>query len=131
MDQLNSLTFQISALTRMVASVPRWLLVDIYIDIASSKTGSSTMSGVIMGNNLQILSSAGGNTLIIPWNGANNSVLNDSTHFTGLPARATYTIRWNGTVISGTPGNIFNPNPTDAIRGYSNVKLTINYIVMP
>ena len=41
MDQLNSLTSQISALTRMVASVPRWLLVDIYIDIASSKTGSS------------------------------------------------------------------------------------------
>lgn len=97
----------------------------------SVNTGSSTMSGVIMGNNLQILSSAGGNTLVIPWNGANNSVLNDSTHFTGLPARATYTIRWNGTVISGTPGNIFNPNPTDAIRGYSNVKLTINYIVMP
>lgn len=41
MDQLNSLTSQISALTRMVASVPRWLLVDVYIDIASSKTGSS------------------------------------------------------------------------------------------
>lgn len=40
-DQLNSLTSQISALTRMVASVPKWLLVDIYIDIASSKTGSS------------------------------------------------------------------------------------------
>ena len=41
MDQLNSLTSQVSALTRMVASVPRWLLVDAYIDIASSKTGSS------------------------------------------------------------------------------------------
>lgn len=41
MDQLNSLTSQISALTRTVASVPKWLLVDIYIDIASSKTGSS------------------------------------------------------------------------------------------
>lgn len=41
MDQLNSLTAQISALTRIVASVPKWLLVDIYIDIASSKTGSS------------------------------------------------------------------------------------------
>ncbi len=41
MDQLNSLTAQISALTRMVASVPEWLLVDTYIDIASSKTGSS------------------------------------------------------------------------------------------
>ncbi len=41
MDQLNSLTSQISDLTRMVATVPRWLLVDIYIDIASSKTGSS------------------------------------------------------------------------------------------
>ena len=41
MDQLNSLTAQISALTRMVASVPEWLLVDTYIDIASSKAGSS------------------------------------------------------------------------------------------
>lgn len=41
MDQLNSLTSQISALTRMVASVPGWLLVDVYIDIASSKTGLS------------------------------------------------------------------------------------------
>ena len=40
MDQLNNLTSQISDLTRMVATVPRWLLVDIYIDIASSKTGS-------------------------------------------------------------------------------------------
>ncbi|NMB32622.1 MAG: recombinase family protein [Clostridium sp.] len=41
MDQLNGLTAQISALTRMVASVPEWLLVDTFIDIASSKTGSS------------------------------------------------------------------------------------------
>ncbi len=40
-EQLNSLTAQVSALTRMVATVPKWLLVDIYIDIASSKTGSS------------------------------------------------------------------------------------------
>lgn len=40
-DQLNCLTSQISALKRMVASVPKWLLVDIYIDIASSKTDSS------------------------------------------------------------------------------------------
>ena len=41
MDQLNDLTSEISSLTRMVASVSRWLLVDVYIDIASSKTGSS------------------------------------------------------------------------------------------
>lgn len=40
-EQLNSLTAQVSALTKMVAAVPQWLLVDIYIDIASSKTGSS------------------------------------------------------------------------------------------
>ena len=37
MDQLNSLTSQISALTRMVASVPRWLLVDVYIEILIAK----------------------------------------------------------------------------------------------
>jgi len=40
-DQLKSLTAQVSALTRMTAVNPKWLLVDVYIDIASSKTGSS------------------------------------------------------------------------------------------
>lgn len=41
MEQLQSLTAQISYLTRIVSTVPQWLLVDAYIDIASSKTGSS------------------------------------------------------------------------------------------
>lgn len=41
MDQLKSLTTQVSALTRLTAANPKWLLVDVYIDIASSKTGSS------------------------------------------------------------------------------------------
>lgn len=40
-DQLKSLTTQVSALTRLTAANPKWLLVDVYIDIASSKTGSS------------------------------------------------------------------------------------------
>lgn len=40
-DQLKSLTAQVSALTRLIAANPKWLLVDVYIDIASSKTGSS------------------------------------------------------------------------------------------
>jgi site-specific DNA recombinase len=40
-DQLKSLTAQVSALTRLVAATPQWLLVDVYMDIASSKTGSS------------------------------------------------------------------------------------------
>ncbi len=40
-DQLKSLTAQVSALTRVTAANPKWLLVDVYIDIASSKTGSS------------------------------------------------------------------------------------------
>lgn len=40
-DQLKSLTAQVSALTRLIAVNPKWLLVDVYIDIASSKTGSS------------------------------------------------------------------------------------------
>ncbi|SHK29517.1 Resolvase, N terminal domain [Hathewaya proteolytica DSM 3090] len=40
-DQLKSLTAQVSALTRLTAVNPKWLLVDGYIDIASSKTGSS------------------------------------------------------------------------------------------
>ena len=40
-DQLKSLTAQVSALTRLTAANPKWLLVDVYIDIASSKTGSN------------------------------------------------------------------------------------------
>ena len=40
-EQLKSLSAQVSALTRLVASTSRWLLVDVYMDIASSKTGSS------------------------------------------------------------------------------------------
>lgn len=40
MEQLNSLTNQVSALTRLTALTPNWLLVDTYIDIASGKTGS-------------------------------------------------------------------------------------------
>ena len=40
-DQLKSLTAQVSALTRLTAANSKWLLVDLYIDITSSKTGSS------------------------------------------------------------------------------------------
>ena len=40
-DQLKSLTAQVSALTRLTAATPHWLLVDVCMDIASSKTGSS------------------------------------------------------------------------------------------
>jgi len=40
-DQLRSLAAQVSALTRLTSANPQWLLVDVYIDIASSKTGSS------------------------------------------------------------------------------------------
>src|SRR6056297_2113415 len=40
-DQLKSLTAQISALTRLTSVNPKWLIVDVYTDIASSKTGSS------------------------------------------------------------------------------------------
>ena len=41
MEQLQSMTAQISHLTRVVSTMPQWLLSDVYIDIASSKTGSS------------------------------------------------------------------------------------------
>lgn len=40
MEQLNSLTNQISALTRLVSTVDEWKLVDCYIDIASAKKKS-------------------------------------------------------------------------------------------
>ncbi|SNT24609.1 Site-specific DNA recombinase [Anaerovirgula multivorans] len=41
LEQLKSLSAQVSALTRLTAATPQWLLVDVYMDIASSKTGSS------------------------------------------------------------------------------------------
>lgn len=41
MEQLNSLTNQISALTRLVSTVDEWKLVDCYVDIASAKKKSS------------------------------------------------------------------------------------------
>ena len=40
-EQLKSLTAQVSALTRLTVVNLKWLLVDVYIDITSSKTGSS------------------------------------------------------------------------------------------
>lgn len=39
-EQLKSLTAQVSHLTRITAATPQWLLVDVYMDIATSKTGS-------------------------------------------------------------------------------------------
>lgn len=39
-EQLNSLTNQISALTRLVSTVDEWKLVDCYVDIASAKKKS-------------------------------------------------------------------------------------------
>lgn len=41
MEQLQSLTAQVSHLTRITAATPQWLLADVYMDIATSKTGSS------------------------------------------------------------------------------------------
>ncbi len=40
-EQLKSLAVQVSAFTRLVASTPGWLLVDVYMDIATSKTVSN------------------------------------------------------------------------------------------
>lgn len=40
-EQLQSLTAQISHLTKLTAAMPQWLLADVYMDIATSKTGSS------------------------------------------------------------------------------------------
>ena len=40
-EQLQSLVAQVSHLTRVTATAPQWLLSDIYMDIATSKTGSS------------------------------------------------------------------------------------------
>lgn len=41
MEQLQSLTAQVSHLARLMATMPQWLLSDVYMDVATSKTGSS------------------------------------------------------------------------------------------
>lgn len=43
-EQLQSLTAQVSHLTKLIAAMPQWLLADVYMDIATSKTGSSHKS---------------------------------------------------------------------------------------
>lgn len=40
-EQLQSLQAQVSHLTKLTAAMPQWLLADVYMDIATSKTGSS------------------------------------------------------------------------------------------
>ena len=40
-EQLKSLTTQVSHLTRITAATLQWLLVNVYMDIATSKTSSS------------------------------------------------------------------------------------------
>ncbi len=40
-EQLQSLTAQVSHLTKLTVAMPQWLLADVYIDITTSKTGSS------------------------------------------------------------------------------------------
>ena len=40
-EQLQSLAAQVSHLTRLVAAMPQWVLSDVYMDISTSKTGSS------------------------------------------------------------------------------------------
>lgn len=40
-EQLQSLTAQVSHLTRLTALMPQWILTDVYMDIATSKTSSS------------------------------------------------------------------------------------------
>ena len=41
LEQLQSLAAQVSHLTKITAATPQWLLADVYMDISSSKTGSS------------------------------------------------------------------------------------------
>ena len=41
-EQLQSLVAQVSHLTKITAATPQWLLADVYMDISTSKTGSSS-----------------------------------------------------------------------------------------
>ncbi len=59
-EQFQSLTAQVSHLTRLTAVMPQWLLSDVYIDVATSKTGSlrkefNRMSDDCRSNKLEIV----------------------------------------------------------------------------
>jgi len=88
------------------------------IEGISVNAGNSTMSGAILPTVMHITNGIHG-TLNAPWNGANNSVVSTSA-FNGLNPRTTWTIHWSGSVIS---------NLGTSVRGYSNMRLTINYRV--
>jgi len=98
----------------------------------SINTGASNaqtpQTGLIMGNNLQVESTTKAERLTIPWTGANNSVLENSTFYYNKTANGLYKMRWNGYALSGAQGTLFNPAGGPAVgRGYSKVKLTIYY----
>ena len=96
------------------------------VESISVNAGGSTISGLIMPNMMYI--TAGVHRTNVPWNGTNNSVIN-TNNLNGRDPRTTWTIQWAGPVLSNTPGNLLNPAGTAAIRGFNNMRLTINYRV--
>ena len=97
------------------------------VESISINAGGSTSSGLIMPNFMHITNANYG-SFSAPWAGTNNSVVNTNA-FNGLTARASWTIHWSGPVHSNTLGTILNPSGTAAIRGFNNIRLTINYRV--
>lgn len=97
------------------------------------KIGSSTSSGVIVGNTMYLENIKTGCYGSNEWKGGNNTsvVFNSkNSNFINTDAEGAYKLWYEGTVISNTLGNpIFNVPDSEAIRGYkgSEIKLIIEY----
>lgn len=97
------------------------------------QVGSSTSSGVIIGNTMQLENTTTGKSGSAAWSGGNKTsvVFNaKNSNFVGTDTEGIYKLWYTGTVIGNTSGNpIFNIPESEAIRGYkgSEIKLIIEY----
>lgn len=95
--------------------------------------GSSTQSGVIVGESLHLQNIETGRTGSASWSGGNKTSVTfnaKNSDFVGTDTAGVYKLWYTGTVIGNTPGNpIFNIPESEAIRGYkgSEIKLKIEY----
>lgn len=97
------------------------------------QVGSSTSSGVIIGNTMQLENTTTGKSGSVAWSGGNKTSVTynaKNSNFIGTDTEGIYKLWYTGTVIGNTSGNpIFNIPESEAIRGYkgSEIKLIIEY----
>lgn len=97
------------------------------------EVGSSSKSGVIVGNTMYLENTTTGCFGSAAWGGGDKTSVTFNTknsNFVGTDAEGIYKLWYNGTVVGNTSGNpIFNIPESEAIRGYkgSEIKFKIEY----